>query len=364
MNIVWIMLAIVLLYVIKTLYDVNTHRDNEDDEEIPTHSSLKKDAQQPLFVSKQKLERISTEESFKKADQYVITHEEDMQEVSQSDIFTPLVVKELIPETDHIDIDCFIYFQGARLLVVEDNPLNQKIIRNVLKQSGIVIDIAENGQVALDYLFKEKREYDMVLMDISMPEMDGITATKIIRRFKRFDTLPIVAFTAFSLGEEIEAMFKAGANAYLTKPLKIRQLYTIFMLFIGNVDRGLPPEKMYEMQGLNIEEGLENFQGDCKKYAEVLEVFVHRFRPAIEQVPEWIEEKRYERVRLECKEMLPLLSEIGAYKMYQMVQDIQLQFVYRNEHLLGKQKLLFRTRLQALIDTIEVYLETDKKIPA
>ncbi len=364
MNIIWIVLAIVLLYVVKTRYDVNKYHD-EEEEEVPTHSSLKKDAQQPLFVPKQKLEHISTEESLSKADMYEIIYEENADvSYSGSETFTPLVVKELIPETEHIDIDCFVYFKGARLLVVEDNRLNQKIIRNVLKQSGIQIDTADNGEIALDYLLKEKREYDMVLMDISMPEMDGITATKIIRRLNHFDTLPIVAFTAFSLGEEIEAMFKAGANAYLTKPLNIRQLYTVFMLFIGNVNRGLSPEKMYEIQGLNIEEGLENFQDDIQSYMKALEAFVRRFRSAVDQVPEWIEEKRYDRIRLECKEMLPLLGEIGAYEMHRMVQEVQLQFVYRNEHLLGKYKLLFKTTLQALIDTIEVYLDASREVAA
>ena len=363
MNIVWIVLAIILLYVVKTLYDLNAHRDDEED--IPTHTSLKKDVRQQLFVSQQKLEPISTEESFKKADMYEVTEEEDDGYHSSSETsLTQLVVKELIPETEHIDIDCFIYFKGARLLVVEDNRLNQKIIHNVLKQSGIEIDIADNGQIALDYLLKEKREYDMVLMDISMPVMDGITTTKIIRRFSRFERLPIVTFTAFSLGEEIDAMFKAGANAYLTKPLNIRQLYTVFMLFIGNVNRGLSPEKMYEIQGLNIEEGLENFQDDIQSYMKALEAFVRRFRSAVDQVPEWIEEKRYDRVRLECKVMLPILSEIGAYEMHHMVQEVQLQFVYRNEHLLGKYKLLFRTTLQALIDTIEVYLDSSNRVPA
>jgi len=345
----WIVLAAVMLYVAKTLYEVNTYGKDKE------YESLEKQQEKILSVPIDAPAPVTLEESLKQADAYVLDEKEPDTPSEKKPL---LVVKDLIPETEHIDLDCFTYFKGARLLIVEDNMLNQKIITNVLKQSGIEMDIAENGQVALDYLLKEHRQYDMVLMDISMPVMDGITATKIIRRAKRFDHLPIVAFTAFSLGDEISAMFDVGANAYLTKPLNIAQLYTVFTLFIGTVkDRGVSLEKRLEIQGLDINQGLENFQENEVLYQTKLKEFMYRYASSIELIPRWIEEKRYDRVRLECKEMLPLLNQIGAYEMLEMVQEIQLQFIYKNEHLLERFKLLYRGKMQALIDTIEIYLE-------
>lgn len=358
----WILLAVILLYVMKTLYDVNVRykEDEEDDANIEIIEEVQEEETLHTPSVDTPPSPVKLEDSFRKAKEYVL----DEKESDESPDAAPLlVVKDLIPETEHIDLDCFIYFKGARLLLVEDNLLNQKIVTSVLKQSGMEIDIAENGQIALEYLLKEHREYDIVLMDISMPEMDGITATSIIRRAKRFDHLPIIAFTAFSLGDEISAMFDVGANAYLTKPLNVAQLYTVFMLFIGSVNRGLSMEKRLQIQGLDIAQGLYNVNGDDVQYREKLKEFVHRYASSVEQIPKWIEEKRYERVRLESKEMLLMLDQIGAYEMYNMVQEIQLQFIYKNEHLLDKFKLLYRGKMQALIDTIRLYLETKEEIP-
>jgi CheY-like chemotaxis protein len=352
-----ILLLLVLLYVAKTLYDVNLGKSKEGRKKA-VHV-LEKTHKKLLSTPVEQPPSVIPKDSLQQAEHYDIGEEEASDTIL--DAPPPLVVKELIPETEYIDLDCFSYFKGAKLLVVEDNMLNQKIITNVLKQSGIEIDLAENGQVALDLLFKKHKAYDMVLMDISMPIMDGITTTRIIRRASRYNHLPIVTFTAFSLGPEIEAMFEAGANAYLVKPLNIKQLYTVFTLFMGNVNRGLSLKQMLEIQGLDIEKGLENVDGDLSIYQKILEEFMYRYHGSIDLVPKWIEEKRYDRVRLECKEMLPFLSHIGAYDMHDMVQDMQRQFTYRNEHLLDKFKLLYRTKMQALQDTIHVYLDSLKK---
>jgi CheY-like chemotaxis protein len=331
------------------------HQEKKQTESRRAESALEK-TQEALFATPvEQPPSVIPEDSLAQAEAYEITDE--VVETSHADTPPPLVVTEMIPETEHIDLDCFGYFKGAKLLVVEDNILNRKIIGNVLKQSGIEIDMAENGEVALDLLFTKKKEYDMVLMDISMPVMDGIMTTRVIRRAPQFNSLPIVTFTAFSLGPEIDAMFEAGANAYLVKPLNIKQLYTVFSLFMGNVNRGLSLKKMLEIQGLDIEKGLENADDDLQQYRNMLEDFIYRYRTSIELVPKWIDEKHYKRVRLECKEMLLSLSHIGAYDMYSMVQEMQLQFTYRNEHLLGRYKLLYRTKMQSLLDTIKVYLD-------
>lgn len=360
--VIWVAMAAVLLYVGKTLYELNVSRREEllfdEDDSLTT-------IQERLFSTPVEAPpEVTPEESLKAAESYRFTEETPAVETKENDAQTEeesapplIVVKEMVPETDHIDLDCFTYFKGAKLLVVEDNPMNQKIIASVLKSSGIEIDIADNGQIAIDYLFKENRHYDLVLMDISMPVMDGITATKIIRQSKRFDSLPIVTFTAFSLGPEIETMFEAGANAYLTKPLNIARLYTVFMLFMGQVKRGISQEKEFEIHGLDIEQGLAYAEGEESVYARRLSYFMERYLSSVDQVPEWIEQKRYDRVRLEFKEMLPSLSEIGAYDMQTLVQEMQIQFIYRNEHLLDKFKLLYRAKMQALMDTIRLYLQ-------
>ena len=113
---------------------------------------------------------------------------------------------------------------GMRVLVVEDNKINQMIIEDILVSAGIEVILAENGVKALEIL--KERSFDLVLMDIQMPEMDGLTATAQIRSDSCYDSLPVLAMTANSESEHIEESKKAGMNDYLTKPVDVEKLYS------------------------------------------------------------------------------------------------------------------------------------------
>ncbi len=119
---------------------------------------------------------------------------------------------------------------NRRILIVEDNLMNQKIASFFLEQAGYEYLIASNGQEAVDVI-TQGAQFDAVLMDCMMPVMDGITATRAIRQWE-FDQqatpLPIIALTASVLEEDIKDCFDAGMNAYLPKPYKSHQLYDLF----------------------------------------------------------------------------------------------------------------------------------------
>ncbi len=107
--------------------------------------------------------------------------------------------------------------RGRRVLLVEDNEFNQDVARELLEGEGLVVDVAGDGRQALAAL--EGRTYDLVLMDMQMPVMDGITATRAIRAEPRFAGLPIVAMTANALPAERQACLEAGMNDFVTKPV-------------------------------------------------------------------------------------------------------------------------------------------------
>ena len=117
--------------------------------------------------------------------------------------------------------------KGKKVLVVEDNELNMEIIQTILKDYEMIVDGAENGQKALDKI-KDSKEgsYDLILMDIMMPVMDGLTATKEIRRLEREDckTIPIVAMSANAFEEDVKKSLASGMNAHLSKPLDFQKL--------------------------------------------------------------------------------------------------------------------------------------------
>ncbi|WP_241537775.1 response regulator, partial [Vibrio vulnificus] len=117
-----------------------------------------------------------------------------------------------------------------RILIAEDNLMNQKIASFFLEKAGFDYLITSNGQEALDAI-TQGGKFDAVLMDCMMPVMDGITATREIRRWETEQgngKTPIIALTASVLEEDIQSCFEAGMDAYLPKPYKSNQLYDLF----------------------------------------------------------------------------------------------------------------------------------------
>lgn len=113
---------------------------------------------------------------------------------------------------------------GYKILVAEDNPLNQKIAVFMLSKQGASVTTVLNGQEAVNEL--EKQHYDMVLMDLQMPEMDGFEATEYIRKTLK-SKIPIVALSASSYDDEIKKCYYMGMNACITKPIDAEKLYDI-----------------------------------------------------------------------------------------------------------------------------------------
>ncbi|MGM8892066.1 response regulator, partial [Psychrobacter sp. 1Y1] len=100
------------------------------------------------------------------------------------------------------------------ILLVEDNFINQQVATELLKSAGYTVDVAENGQIALDMI--DKANYDAVLMDIQMPVMDGLTATKELRKRYSTEQLPVIAMTAHAMSGDREKSLAAGMNAHIT----------------------------------------------------------------------------------------------------------------------------------------------------
>ncbi len=121
---------------------------------------------------------------------------------------------------------------NAHLLLVEDNQINQIIAEELLKQVGYTLDIANNGQEALDML--ETKHYDLVFMDIQMPIMDGLTATQKIRENPKFTKLPIIAMSAHAMTGDKEKSLKTGMNDHITKPISPDVLYNTLTYWLNN----------------------------------------------------------------------------------------------------------------------------------
>jgi CheY-like chemotaxis protein len=127
-----------------------------------------------------------------------------------------------------------------KILLVEDNELNAEIATEILKDAGADVTVAQNGKMAVDICAESKEHYfDLILMDIMMPEMDGLTATRAIRSMERADmhTIPVIAMTANAFAEDRKAAMEAGMNGYVTKPIDVaalmREIREIFKKVVG-----------------------------------------------------------------------------------------------------------------------------------
>lgn len=117
---------------------------------------------------------------------------------------------------------------GARLLLVEDNPVNEMLARSLLENAGAAVDSAENGQLAVDALRARPDAYDAVLMDVQMPIMDGFTATRMIRDVLQLK-LPVLAMTAGVMASEQARCKACGMNDFIAKPIDIEQMFAVLL---------------------------------------------------------------------------------------------------------------------------------------
>ena len=180
--------------------------------------------------------------------------------------------------------------RGARLLVVEDNELNQEVAMELLTGAGLLVDLAENGAIALEKV--QQTQYDLVFMDMQMPIMDGIEATQAIRKLPQFAVLPIVAMTANAMAGDRERCLQAGMNDHLSKPIDPEALWAMLLRWIkageGDGAVGSASDRQIQMphaagpvlerfagiDGLDTATGLRQALGRSALYLSLLRKFI------------------------------------------------------------------------------------------
>ena len=191
--------------------------------------------------------------------------------------------------------------EGMHILLTEDNDINQQIACELLEGVGAKVDVANNGREAVDRLFQDlvPTPYDVVLMDLQMPEMDGYQATRKIRSDDRFRHLPIVAMTAHATVEERERCLDAGMNDHVSKPIDPALLFATLEHFYerrpaSSSDRGTKSagvagdggDDLPAVEGLDTKDGLDRVAGNRKLYVKLLRQFVEQQGAAPAQIKE------------------------------------------------------------------------------
>ncbi len=218
--------------------------------------------------------------------------------------------------------------QGARILLVEDNELNQEVAVELLKEVGLLIDVAENGVVALE--MAQEHEYDLVLMDMQMPVMDGISATQAIRELGRFADLPIVAMTANAMQSDREICLAAGMNDHLGKPIEPEELWNMLLRWVkpGSADNAQPKSAPVnhadspitipaDIEGLNTSAGLRRALGKPAMYLSMLQKFADKQKQIPAQLETALAAKDLELAERLAHTLKGLAGNIGAEQLQQ-----------------------------------------------
>ena len=175
--------------------------------------------------------------------------------------------------------------KDARILLAEDNEINQQIAVELLEGAGAKVTVAKNGREAVETLFGGgAAAFDVVLMDVQMPEMDGYQATARIRSDARFASLPIVAMTAHATVEERERCLSAGMVDHVAKPIDPDVLIGTVARFVGSTAPVPVSRETGETVALDEEDGLRRVRGNRVLYAKLVRRFVEDQGSAVDQI--------------------------------------------------------------------------------
>ena len=190
--------------------------------------------------------------------------------------------------------------RGARVLLVEDNEINQEVAIGQLEDAEVFVDLAENGAEAVR--MARENDYDVVLMDMQMPVMDGIEATRILRSDARFQTLPIIAMTANALVSDRELCLEAGMNDHIAKPIDPDQLFGVLMRWVERPEgdgaglRELSEARAtvvhtpaladgpLDIDGIDVKSALKRTGGNRKRYVALLRRFAQQQAGTVDEI--------------------------------------------------------------------------------
>ncbi|CAG9295213.1 response regulator [Celerinatantimonas diazotrophica] len=220
-----------------------------------------------------------------------------------------------------------------RLLLVEDNPINQQVAQGYLEDTHIHVDIANNGEQAIEFL--SKNDVDIVLMDIQMPYMDGLTATQKLRQELGFDK-PIIAMTAHVSDSAISECLHSGMDAHVGKPIDSVELFSVLLRYLAS-DNDLSHfkdhqekgplthpqlcEALSQIQELNLQEAMSRIGGRNELYFSLLETFYsqYRHRHFIEQ----LQTATPEELRNFVHALKSNAAYIGAYELVNRCLELE-----------------------------------------
>ena len=223
---------------------------------------------------------------------------------------------------------------GANILLVEDHDINQQVAREILENAGFFVQIANNGEEACTMALSQN--FDLVLMDLQMPVMDGFQATRAIRRHKAAGELPIVAMTASAMLRDREKAMAAGMNAHVSKPIDLKELFQTLSRWIKPGDRPLPKgfgdksdkgsNALGDVPGISVHQALSRLDRNETLYLALLEKFRQNYAHADQELTALIEQGQDEDARRLAHSIKGVAGNIGITELQAAAANLETAF--------------------------------------
>jgi PAS domain S-box-containing protein len=256
-------------------------------------------------------------------------------------------------------------FKGASILLVEDNKLNQEVALELLRDAGFIVDLAGNGEIAVRKV--QKTFYDLVLMDMQMPIMDGITATQEIRKLSRCAHLPIIAMTANAMQVDRQRCFDAGMNDHLSKPVDPENLWQVLLRWIKapqQVGKDLSfvtpsvqhtDDDLWVLKSISAADGIRYCGGKVDAYRKQLRRFGSHYQGAATKLQGLITERDLVAAESLCHELKGVCGTLGATDMFACVTDM--------DGLLKQQKVPTAAQFNELHQLLQQLIDDINELP-
>ncbi|RVU33543.1 response regulator [Rheinheimera riviphila] len=289
--------------------------------------------------------------------------------VNQSILLDALytMLEQDMPRRQSTDINDIPDLARYRILLVEDHAINRQVALGLLKDSQVQVDIAENGLLAIHRL--QQQRYDLVLMDIQMPEMDGLTACQHIRQQLLLTDLPVIAMTAHAMASDIAKSKAAGMNDHLTKPIDPQQLYSTLLQYLPAEPQTRRPapmvvtgptlaeqqqwQQLSECSAIDAERALKNLGGKLSLYLKLIDDFQLEHQQQSSKLQSMFRHQQWQPLYLDIHSLKSTSAYVGAFEFSQLCQQFETTL---------SQQTASAEALQLLCDQLQLLMQQLSKV--